>query len=369
MEQKTERPKWVAAVLSVLLLSAVVFWPLGAAGEEPSAPAAGAAVLEVARTKPGKTVGGNVGTMVIPLGRTVGIKLFSDGVLVVGLSDIQTEETTVSPAKDMGLKVGDVITHVNDCEVDTIEQMQSAIQTVGGAPMTLKVMRQDKQLQLCGSAVCSQQGTYQLGTWIRDSMAGIGTMTFYDPKSEVFGALGHGVNDVDTAQLMTMQSGSIMYSEVSDVKKGLSGAPGELHGSFDLKRDMGQLYANTQAGIFGTLSDERILGNIRPMEIARRGQVKTGAATILSNIAGDEVKEYQVEILHIYPAKEGEMRNLMLKVTDPELLEQTGGIVQGMSGSPILQNGKLVGAVTHVLVNDPTRGYGIFIENMLEAAG
>ena len=372
MEQKAEQPRRAAAALVaavLLVLSAVLLWPVNSEVGELSTPTAGTAVLELTPAPSGRPAACKVGTMVIPLGRTVGIKLFSDGVLVVGLSDIQTEQKTVSPAKDMGLKVGDVITHVNEHEVDTIEQMQSAIQTLAGERMTLKVMRKDKQLQLCGAAVCSRQGTYQLGTWIRDSMAGIGTMTFYDPKSEVFGALGHGVNDTDTAQLMSMQSGSIMYSEVSDVKKGLSGAPGELHGSFDLQRDMGQLYANTHAGIFGTLTDESVLGGIKPVEIARRGQVKTGAATILSNIAGDEVKEYQVEIMHVYPTVEGEMRNLMLKVTDPELLEQTGGIVQGMSGSPILQNGRLVGAVTHVLVNDPTRGYGIFIENMLDAAG
>lgn len=371
MEQKADQPRRAAAVLTaaaLLVLSLVLFLPVRAGQVEQSTPTAGRARLELTRSQGENKAVSKVGTTVIPMGRTVGIKLFSDGVLVVGLSDIQTDKTTVSPAKDMGLKVGDVITHVNDCEVDSIEEMQSAIQTLAGQTMTLKVMRQDKQLQLCGAAVCSQQGTYQLGTWIRDSMAGIGTMTFYDPASDIFGALGHGVNDVDTAQLMTMQSGSIMYSKVSDVKKGMSGAPGELHGSFDLQRDMGQLYANTQAGIFGTLGDESILGNAKPVEIARRSQVKTGAATILSNVAGDEVKEYQVEIMHVYPAVEGELRNLMIKVTDPELLEQTGGIVQGMSGSPILQNGRLVGAVTHVLVNDPTRGYGILMENMLKAA-
>ncbi|MBR2934768.1 MAG: SpoIVB peptidase [Oscillospiraceae bacterium] len=372
MEQKTEKPQRWAALLTaaaIFLLGVVLVWPVNVPQGEDSTLTAGSAVIETARTDTGALMAGKIGPLVIPVGRTVGIKLFSDGVLVVGLSDIQTKQSTVSPARDMGLKVGDVITHVNDCEVDTIEQMQSAIQTLEGEQMTLKVMRQNKPLQLCGAAVCSAQGTYQLGTWIRDSMAGIGTVTFYDPKSQVFGALGHGVNDVDTAQLMTMQSGSVMHSSVADVKKGMIGTPGELHGSFDLQRDMGQLYANTHAGIFGTMGDESILGDIKPMEIARRSQIKTGPATILSNVAGEEVKEYQVEIMHLYPAAEGEMRNLMLKVTDPELLEQTGGIVQGMSGSPILQNGRLVGAVTHVLVNDPTRGYGILMENMLDAAG
>lgn len=372
MEQATERPRRWAALLTVaamILLGAALLRPINRGQIESSTETAGSAAIEVARREACPVAAGKIGPLVIPVGRTVGIKLFSDGVLVVGLSDIQTDGTAVSPAKEMGLKVGDRITHVNDREVDTIEQMQEAIQTLAGEQMTLKVTRRDKQLQLCGAAVCSQQGTYQLGTWIRDSMAGIGTVTFYDPKSEVFGALGHGVNDVDTAQLMSMQSGSVMHSSVTDVKKGQSGAPGELHGSFDLRRDMGQLYANTHAGIFGTLADESILGDIKPMEIARRSQIKVGPATILSNVAGEEVREYQVEIMHLYPSTEGEMRNLMLKVTDPELLAQTGGIVQGMSGSPIIQDGKLIGAVTHVLVNDPTRGYGILMENMLNAAG
>lgn len=308
------------------------------------------------------------GQKVVPLGRAVGIKLFSDGVLVVGMSELETEQGAVSPGQICGLKTGDVITHVNGQEVDTIEQVQTILKEDGEEPLTLRACRSGKVLQLSAQAIANDQGKYQLGVWLRDSMAGIGTMTFCDPESGVFAALGHGINDVDTAQLMPLETGSIMYATVSDVKRGCAGDPGELHGNFDVSRDLGTLYANTELGIYGNLTTDDFYGLGQPMEVASRDQVEVGPATILSNVAGEEVREYAVEISHIYPASAGEKRSLMLKVTDPELLEQTGGIVQGMSGSPIIQNGKLVGAVTHVLVNDPTRGYGIFIENMLGAA-
>ena len=265
-----------------------------------------------------------------------------------------------------GLREGDIITHINREEVDSIEEVQSVLQEVGGKPMSIRAVRDDKTVQLTAQAVqCGSDGQYKLGAWIRDSMAGIGTLTFCEPATGRFGALGHGINDVDTAQLMPLQSGSIMYSEVTDVKKGEKGAPGELHGAFQVNRDLGELYANTASGVFGRLEDGTLTDGLEPVPVAERKEVKTGAATILSNIAGDQVEEYQVEIIRVYPANGADTRNLMLKVTDPRLLETTGGIVQGMSGSPILQNGKLVGAVTHVLVNDPTQGYGILAENML----
>ena len=184
----------------------------------------------------------------------------------------------------------------------------------------------------------------------------------------MFAALGHGINDVDTAKLMPLETGSIMGATVSDVKKGTAGEPGELHGDFDLTTDLGTLYANTDRGIFGYLEEGILPQALTPVEVAAREEVQVGEATILSNVAGDTVEEYTVEITHLYPESQGESRNLMLQVTDPRLLEATGGIVQGMSGSPILQNGKLVGAVTHVLVNDPTRGYGILAENMVQTA-
>ena len=301
----------------------------------------------------------------VPVGQAVGIKLFSDGVLVVGLSSVETQSGPKEPGKACGLKTGDLITHINGQDVDTVEQVQAVLAQQPGQPLTIRAVRGEKALQLSALPAANQQGTYQLGLWLRDSMAGIGTMTYYDPATGCFAALGHGINDVDTALLMPLQSGSIMYSEVTDVKKGEKGAPGELHGAFQVNRDLGELYANTASGVFGRLEDGTLTDGLEPVPVAERKEVKTGAATILSNIAGDQVEEYQVEIIRVYPANGADTRNLMLKVTDPRLLETTGGIVQGMSGSPILQNGKLVGAVTHVLVNDPTQGYGILAENML----
>lgn len=304
------------------------------------------------------------GRKVIPVGRAVGIKLFSDGVLVVGLSDVDTDGGKKSPGRACGLKTGDIITHINGDEVDTIEQVQVLITEQAGEPLTIQAMRGQKQMQLTAEAVENSAGVYQLGLWLRDSMAGIGTVTFYDPVSGVFGALGHGINDVDTATLMPMESGGIMDATVAEVKKGAVGDPGELHGQFDPRKDLGSLYANTERGIFGR--GLNVTGTA--VEIASGNQIHEGKATILSNVRGSEVEEYEVRITHVSADGKGQ-KDMMLQVTDPELLALTGGIVQGMSGSPILQDGRIVGAVTHVLVNDPTRGYGIFIENMLQSSG
>lgn len=302
---------------------------------------------------------------VIPLGQAVGIKLFSDGVVVVGMSSIQTDVGDAQPAKDAGLKVGDIVTHINGVEVDTIESVQQLVRETKDEPLALAVMRSGRSLQLTAIAAESD-GEHKLGLWLRDSMAGIGTLTFYDPQNATFGALGHGINDADTAQLMPLQSGGILFAEVVGVNKGTAGNPGELQGSFDLSSDLGELKLNTSIGIYGSVAHPNFQAT--PVPVATKEEVVTGAATILCNVRGTEIEEFAVEISQIYPDLTSQSKNMMLEVTDPILLDATGGIVQGMSGSPILQNGKIIGAVTHVFVNDPTKGYGIFIENMLETA-
>ncbi|MCI9158371.1 MAG: SpoIVB peptidase [Lawsonibacter sp.] len=365
MEQEKKKGPGVFLLAAA---AAVVCLSLSLTGDRARAASAAApAELDAPRQPAVQMSQPEVGRRVIPLGKAVGIKLFSDGVLVVGLSPVETGEGRSYPGKDCGLKTGDVITHINGGEVDTIEEVQALVAQYEDEPLTIQAVRGQRQLQLTAAAVENSQGVYQLGVWLRDSMAGIGTMTFYDPASGVFGALGHGINDVDTSMLMPLESGSIMPATVSEVKRGTSGEPGELHGQFDLTRDLGTLYANTALGIFGQMPQETVGDGVEPVEVASRSQVQAGPAAILSNIQGDEVEEFDIEILHLYPGGDG-TRNMMIRVTDPELLAATGGIVQGMSGSPILQNGRLVGAVTHVLVNDPTRGYAILAENMLEQA-
>lgn len=297
----------------------------------------------------------------VPVGHTVGIKLFSRGVLVVKLPEGQT------PAKECGLQTGDVIVKCGGISVQSTEQFQQLLQQQGSASTDLQVSRNGRQLELSVSPEKNEQGTYSIGAWIRDSMAGIGTVTYYDPATGAFGALGHGIADVDTAQLMPFSSGSILPSTVKAVKKGEAGSAGELRGDFDLSGDLGTLYANTQSGVFGHMEADASCWDVgEALPVAAADEVVPGPATILSNVEGDEICSYDIEILSAGKSADG--RDMVLRVTDPELIAATGGIVQGMSGSPILQNGKFVGAVTHVLLNDPTKGYGIFLETMLEAA-
>ena len=299
--------------------------------------------------------------MLVPVGHTVGIKLFARGVLVVKLSDGGT------PAKSCGLQTGDVIVKCGGVSVTSTEQFQTLLQENGGDATDLQIRRAGENMTLSVSPQQNGQGQYAIGAWIRDSMAGIGTMTYYDPASGAFGALGHGITDVDTAQLMPFSSGSILPSTVKAVKKGASGEAGELRGDFDLTTDLGELSANTASGIFGTVEDETFIENLgQALPVAEASEVRTGPAVILSNVEGDNVEEYDVEILQVV-AGSSDGRDLVLSVTDPDLIAATGGIVQGMSGSPILQNGKFVGAVTHVLLSDPTKGYGILMETMLKA--
>ncbi len=259
---------------------------------------------------------------VIPVGKAVGIKLFADGVLVVGLADGQT------PARDCGLREGDIITAMDGTSVGSTEQVQDILSDSAGRALTLSVRRGSAALAL---TACAREtnGVWQLGAWIRDSMAGIGTLTYYDPATGQYGALGHGITDVDTAQLMPLASGSIMETTVKAVKKGVKGDPGELKGDFSVQRDVGTVTVNSDGGIFGAVADADFLSGGTPVPVASAGQIRTGPATILATVSGSDTREYRVEILRLYGADEP-TRNMLLRITDPALLSVTGGIVQGM---------------------------------------
>ncbi len=292
------------------------------------------------------------------VGQVVGLEL-SDNSVTVAAFDMELG----GAAQKAGLCVGDQILKIDGKTVRCAEDVRRALQSSKGA-ISMKVQRQGKDQELKLAPEITADGP-KLGVFLKQGVTGIGTVTWYDPESGQFGTLGHGVN-TPAGQLVKMASGVAYRARVAAVTKGQVGHPGQLQGAVNAKDVIGTLMGNTAQGVFGT-AENGWAGKM--MEVATAEEVQVGSATIRSTIEGNTVREYSVEILKIYPKSRSTGRNLMIRVTDPDLLATTGGIVQGMSGSPIIQNGKLIGAVTHVLVNDPTTGYGIFIENMLAAAG
>ena len=281
------------------------------------------------------------------------------------MSDLKANGKTVNPARSAGLKIGDVITSINGTQVNTNEEVASLIEQSGGVPLNLSVLRSNMSFDVQIIPVKSDDGvSYKAGLWVRDSSAGIGTLTFYDPQQNSFAGLGHGICDIDTGDLMPLLNGDIVTANINGIVKGTKGTPGELRGYFSNNDAIGNLLANIQTGVYGTM-DQCPIDN-EPLTVAMKQQVVPGKAQILTTIEGTQPQYYDIEIESVNYNEDVPTKNMIVKITDPVLLEKTGGIVQGMSGSPIIQNGMLVGAVTHVFVNEPEKGYGIFAENMLE---
>lgn len=304
-----------------------------------------------------------------PAGIPIGIYVKTKGVLVVGIGEFEGENgQKYSPARYI-FQTGDYILEINDQEINTKKELINIINHSDGQEMVFKVQRKDAVIEVKAKPGQNKNGEYKMGIWVRDNAQGVGTMTYIDENGS-FGALGHGINDIDTSTLMSLSKGTLYHTEIIGITRGGVGAPGELTGfiEYDDENIMGDITANTTRGIFGVCTEETALsatGDYLPLGLKQ--EIEIGPAEILCSL-GEETKTYDVEIVEIHLENNNVNRGIVLEITDPELLAVTGGIVQGMSGSPILQNGKLVGAVTHVLVNDPTKGYGVFIENMLEAA-
>ncbi len=323
------------------------------------------AALKIANTLPFRKIRVRVTSSysVNASGQLIGLRIFNKGLIVTETSSIQSGGKACSPAKDAGIIPGDIILEINGTGVSSTEDVSSQLTK----STTITLLRNNTLKKVTVSPVKDDSdGIFKLGIWVRDSTAGVGTLTYYDTKTGMYGALGHPVSDSDTGVLFNVERGNIECSSVISVKKGTSGSAGEIRGSFSSqKTPVGTVEKNCGVGIFGKITSESgLIGKSYPIGVM--SQVTEGPATILSTV-DDGVKEYEIKIIRSMPFGSA-TKGLMIEITDPELLLKAGGIVQGMSGSPIIQNGKIIGAVTHVLVNDPTRGYGIFIENMLAEA-
>ncbi|WFA09702.1 SpoIVB peptidase [Tissierella sp. Yu-01] len=308
--------------------------------------------------------------MVIPGGNAIGVRMNTKGVLVVAVTDvIDINGNRVSPARDAGLKVGDSIIEINGEKIVSSEQVVKILNEIKNEEVEILVLRNKGEFKTLSKAVkCLQDNAYRLGIWVRDKTSGIGTMTYYNEETNTFGALGHGITDMDTGKLLTVEKGLVMNAKISDVEQGKKGTPGEIRGVF-YKTDevLGEIKGNTDFGIYGSLIDNN--GELKSKEkipIGFKEEVELGKAYIYTTLKNNVVEKFEIEIVKLENQQIPDQKSMIIKVTDKQLLEKTGGIVQGMSGSPIIQNDKLIGAITHVFVNDPTKGYGLYIEWMLE---
>ncbi len=300
------------------------------------------------------------------LGQPFGMKLYTDGVLVIDLTEVKIDNGTINPATRAGLKKGDYILSVDGKKITTNEELGAIVEASNGDTMDFLIKRDGKKMHISFSAVFSNEtGSYKIGVWVRDSSAGIGTLTFYSPATGIICGLGHGICDEDTETLLELESGEIVSAEIIGIEKGSSGAPGQLKGRFGLET-LGNIDLNSHSGVYSYSAGDLNYDGL--YDIAFKQDIKEGEAQILCTVDGEGPKSYSCTVKMRSASFHSRNQNMVVTVTDEKLLELTGGIVQGMSGSPIIQNGKLIGAVTHVLVDDPTKGYGIFAENMLETA-
>ncbi len=308
-------------------------------------------------------------TTVIPVGNIAGVKLYTSGVLVVGMSEIEGNDSKkYKPYENTGIKEGDTIIKIDDKQISTTEDLIKTVNMSNGQDIKVKFIHQEETKECSMTPVKTNKSEYKLGLWVRDSAAGVGTVTFYEPTSKTFGALGHGITDIDTNELINISSGEFITTRILNITKGEVGEPGKIQGTVENQQNIGTISKNSRFGIYGKVNNLASLNidKSKELEVALRDEIKTGKATILCSLDNQTPKEYEIEIQKIYKENNYDNKSMQIKVTDQRLIDKTGGIIQGMSGAPILQNGKFIGAVTHVLVNNPKEGYAVFGDIMLK---
>lgn len=308
-------------------------------------------------------------TTVIPVGSIAGAKLYTSGVLVVGMSEIEGEDKIkYKPYENTGIEEGDTILKINDNIINSTDDLIDKVNESKGEKINIEYIHDEQTKECSITPIKTDAEEYKIGLWVRDSAAGVGTVTFYEPSTKKFGALGHGITDIDTGELLNIASGEFVTASILNIKKGEDGNPGKIQGTVEEQEIIGKISKNTEFGIYGKIENLSSL-NIdasKEMEVALREEIKLGKAYILCSLNNQKVEQYEIEITKIYKDNNYNNKSMEITVTDPKLIEKTGGIIQGMSGSPIIQNGKFVGAVTHVLVNSATQGYAIFGDLMIK---
>lgn len=303
-------------------------------------------------------------TKVIPMGNAIGMKLYTDGVLVVGMSEIEGKK----PYENSGIKEGDRIVQIDKKAIDNTEDLMEAVNKCSGKEISVKYIRDNTTITTSIKPIKNSGNQYKIGLWVRDAAAGVGTLTFYEPSSGMFGTLGHGILDVDTSELIKIANGELVTTNILNITKGKKGDPGEIRGTIESGHTIGNIDKNTSFGVFGTLNKTPYINiqNNDEIEVALREEIKIEDAQIICELENGKREKYNIKIQKVFLNNNKDNKSMLIKITDEKLLEKTGGIIQGMSGAPIIQNGKFIGAVTHVLVNDPTIGYGVFADIMIK---
>lgn len=315
-----------------------------------------------------QTVNASTKRYVNPIGRTIGLKLYTDGVLVVGMSEIDgIDGKKYMPYEHSGIKEGDMIQEINGEEISNTQALINIVNESKGKEISIKYKRNGESIYTSITPIKGLNDGYMLGLWVRDAAAGIGTLTYYEKATGKFAALGHGITDVDTGNLLNISNGELVTSQIVSIVKGVKGRVGEIRGIIDDGQKIGKIEKNTPIGIYGSVTNLEFINSVKGEEIAvaNRNEIKVGDAKIICQVENGKVQEFQIKIKKIYKRSK-DNKSMLIEITDEALINKTGGIIPGMSGTPIIQNNKFVGAITNVLLNSPTEGYAIFADMMME---